>query len=337
LTTLTIRNHDIIIGEDASSALLRCVNTSVGDRDVYVISDDNVWSLHGERFKAKLSGHHVHVVTVTPGEASKSVETYLDVISRLMDQGIRRDNMIIGFGGGVVTDLAGFVAATLFRGVRFGSVPTSLLSMVDASIGSKTGIDLPQGKNLIGAFKDPDWVIVDTAYLETLPDAYMTDGLSEVIKAALIGDSMLYRMIETGHDIREETVLMAIEVKRAIVMEDPLESGKRMLLNFGHTFGHAIEKKRGYGTISHGVAVAYGMVIALDLGVKMGITPSKVAHDVKKLLSDKGLVHEPMMRPEDYVDAVIHDKKNLSDGLRFVFLEDIGKAVIKTIRMEDLQ
>lgn len=328
--------YDILIKDKAIEEIGRLLGQSYHNHDLFVITDDNVKALYRELMTTVFCSYRLHVVSVKPGESAKSVATYLDVIDRLLDEGIRRDHLIIGFGGGVVTDLAGFVAATLYRGLRYAAVPTSLLAQVDASIGSKTGIDLPRGKNLLGAFKDPEWVVIDPMFLKTLPEPVRIDGISEMVKAALIGDPVLYQMLSSNPEMTTEMIIRAVEVKRTIVTKDPYEQNERMLLNFGHTFGHAIEKKYQYETYSHGVAVAYGMMIALELGVKWGITPRNIHDDVLVLLERIGLVKRPLIKVADVIDHIGSDKKHLSDGLRFIVLEDIGKAVIRTIGKDDL-
>lgn len=331
-----MKTYDILIENHAIEAVKRLVEDGSNRKDVFVVTDDHVKAFHLETLRRVLDPIHLHVVSITPGETSKSVSTMLDVIGQLLTMGIKRDHLLIGFGGGVVTDLAGFVAAILYRGITYAAIPTTLLAQVDASIGSKTGIDLAQGKNLLGAFKDPAWVLIDPMFLETLPKEVRIDGLAEMIKAALIADPVLYQMLKDDDEITEKKIIRAVEVKRSIVMKDPYERHERMLLNFGHTFGHAIERKHHYETYTHGVAVAYGMLIAMGLGVRQGITPKALYDDVLNTLKKTKLVTEPLLLASDYVSHIGFDKKQLSDGLRFIFLEDIGQAVIKTVRMEDL-
>jgi 3-dehydroquinate synthase len=207
--------------------------------------------------------------------------------------------------------------------------------MVDSSIGGKVGIDLKQGKNLIGSFYNPRAVFIDPSLLDTLPHRDYVNGLAEMIKAGLIGDKHLYHALLENEKVTENEIAQAIFVKRELVLLDPYDKKERMLLNFGHTFGHAIEKKHHYEDYLHGEAVSYGMLIALEIGMTFGETKEDLYQEVKELLLKRGLVKEPLLRMEDYKDAILNDKKMLSDGLHFVIVEKPGIAKIKILRIED--
>lgn len=304
-------------------------------KQLYIITDQHLFDLYHDELVNILHMYHVQFVTITPGEASKSLDTYVKVINTLIEKGIKRTDFILAFGGGVVGDLTGFIAATLYRGIHYAHIPTSLLAMVDSSIGSKVGIDLPQGKNLIGAFNPPKFVLIDPLLLKTLKPRDYRNGLAEMIKAGLIRDKKLYMYLLEHEEVTEQEIAAAIFVKRELVLNDPYDKKERMLLNFGHTFGHAIEKKHRYETYLHGEAISYGMLIALECGIKLGLTKPELYEEVKALLIKRELVKEPLLKLEDYKDDMIYDKKNLSDGFRFIIVNKPGDASIIKINIED--
>lgn len=247
---------------------------------------------------------------------------------------MKKTDVIIAFGGGVIGDLAGFVAATIFRGVKFVSIPTTLLAMSDSSIGGKTGIDSIYGKNLIGAFKEPEFVLIDTNYLKTLPIIEYTNGMAEIIKAGLIKDLKLIQYL-LNNKVDELTMIFhAINVKKEIVEADPYEENIRMLLNFGHTFGHAIEQYHNY-EIKHGFCVAEGMDLAVRYGIKIGKTPEDVKEVLEKLYEKYGL---KMFNKNSnvYLKNIKYDKKNQNENLNFIVLTKVGEAKIIKIKEEDL-
>lgn len=324
---ITLQNYDVIIENQCMQTLNQKVSEIYEHEDIYVITDHNVLKLYKDFLIKKLSSFKLHFVSVEPGELSKSLATYEEVITKLLNLGIRKNHLIVGFGGGVVGDLAGFVAATLFRGTPFIQIPTSLLAMVDSSVGGKTGIDLKHGKNLIGAFKNPLKVFIDPKFLDTLPKPEYKNGLAEVLKAGLIGDVQLYRYLQKNNILTIQEIIQAVQVKANIVKKDPYEKNERMYLNFGHTFGHAIERHYDYA-MKHGVAISYGMLISLELGIEAKITDPKLYDEVKNILLRLELVKEPLLDKKLFIDYITHDKKNLADGLRFVYLKDVGKPVI---------
>ncbi|MFP4177729.1 MAG: 3-dehydroquinate synthase [Acholeplasmataceae bacterium] len=324
-------SYPIYIEAKALNRLGEMLADSYAEKEVYVVSDRVVYGLYQEALLNALAGYSVETVVIEPGEGSKSLSTYESVAKRLIEQGIRRDHLIIAFGGGVVGDLAGFVAATLYRGIRWVQVPTTLLAQVDSSIGAKVGINLPLGKNLIGAFHQPELVLIDPELLDTLEYREYNNGIAEMIKAALIGDPRLYARLKDERRVGIEEIDLALAVKKRIVLEDPYEEGLRMVLNFGHTFGHAIERAHGYRTYKHGEAISYGMLMALEVGIERGITPRALYDEVKELLLAHGLIELPLLERKDYVEMVAYDKKRRADGLRFILLKDIGNAVIERI------
>jgi len=337
LTFFRMQDYEIYIEENGLVNLYKHIKAIYHLDRVFVVTDQNVYNLYHEALERNLLELKVSFVVVEPGEKSKSLITYQEVISKLIKLGIKRNHLLIAFGGGVVGDLTGFVAATLYRRLPYIQVPTTLLSMVDSSIGGKVGIDLPEGKNLIGSFYDPELVLIDPSFLKTLSRREYANGLAEMIKAGLIGDKKLYQHLLDHEDVTEAEITMAIQVKRDVVLLDPYDKVERMYLNFGHTFGHAIEKKHNYETYLHGEAVAYGMLIALQIGIKYNESKQELYDEVKKLLLERGLVKEPLLKMEDYIKEIITDKKFFDNELHFIVVPKVGTAKILRLKESDFQ
>lgn len=337
--TVTVRHpggsYDILIGR----GLLGEAATWAGLGPVALVTDDNV----GPRYAALIRPAQT-VITVPAGEAHKTLDTVRDIYDQLLAAGIDRQGAVLGLGGGVVGDMAGFAAASYLRGVDFVQAPTTLLAMVDASIGGKTGVDLPQGKNLVGAFKQPRLVLADMATLATLPAVEFSAGLAEIAKHGLIADPILWQRLmieEWTHapaaygvdrllgDSLQTLVVQAIAVKQTIVEEDPYEGGRRALLNLGHTFGHAIEQVSGYA-VRHGFAVAMGLAAAAHLSAALGHCSPSLPKMVEMVLARLGLpTHIPHeLDPDALYAAMSADKKKQAGRLRFILLRDIGDAFI---------
>jgi 3-dehydroquinate synthase len=336
LTSIKMIDYDISIQKDVLNELPSFITKATSSKSLFIITDRHLFHLYHERLSLILNDFFVQYVTVEPGESSKSLRVYETVCQTLIEKGIRRSDFIIAFGGGVVGDLAGFVASTLYRGIPFAQIPTSLLAMVDSSIGGKVGIDLPQGKNVLGSFYNPKFVLIDPELLKTLSDREYENGIAEMIKAGLIGDKKLYHFLLEHKHVTENEIQMAICVKRELVLNDPYDFADRMKLNFGHTFGHAIEKKHHYQTYLHGEAISYGMLFALEIGMTLNETKPELYDEVKHLLIKRGLVKEPLLSMDDYKDGISHDKKLLSDGLHFIIVTKPGDSKIVTLKPEDL-
>ncbi|MEO7064649.1 MAG: 3-dehydroquinate synthase, partial [Dokdonella sp.] len=269
------------------------------------------------------------------GEAHKTLASCAVVFDALATLGASRDATIIALGGGVIGDLAGFSAACWMRGIEFVQLPTTLLAMVDSSVGGKTGVNLPAGKNLVGAFHQPAAVVIDTETLATLPDREYRSGLAEVVKYGAIGDAAFFEWLETHADALnardQATVIEAIAVscrhKAGVVARDEHEHGERALLNFGHTFGHALESETGYRTLLHGEAVAIGMVLAARLSADLGLASKTDAERLAALLVAFGLpIAPPACDPSRLLALMRLDKKNLSGRLRLILWRGIGRA-----------
>ena len=316
---------------------------------LFAVSDESVIAALPD--VAALLAEIGHVLLSGRGDVDKHQASLAQVWDAALAQGIDRNAMILGIGGGVVTDLAGFAAATLLRGIRAGHAPTTLLAMVDASVGGKTGIDHQAGKNLIGAFHQPSFVVCDTQTLRTLPPRELCSGLAEVAKVALVGDPVLVGRladraarlssvdVEAIVEAIAEVVPAAIQAKIDVVVEDEREEGVRMLLNFGHTIGHALEMGSGY-LATHGACVAVGMNAAIDLGERLGVTPTPVAKAARALLRSLGLpssvsalgVHVDAAAAQR---ALLQDKKRRDGSIRFVFLQEVGAAGVHSVSKDE--
>lgn len=298
-----------------------------------IVSNETVAPLYLERLQALLGGQQLPAVVLRDGEAYKNLAAVETILDALANNGARRDTTVLALGGGVVGDIAGFAAASYMRGVPFIQVPTTLLAQVDSSVGGKTGVNHERGKNLIGAFHQPRLVLIDTDTLQTLPDRELRAGIAEVIKHGAIADAEFFDWLESNilkllardADALEHAIRRCCEIKAAVVAEDEREQGKRALLNFGHTFGHAIENSLGYGEWLHGEAVAAGMVMAAELSD----LDQASANRLKALIEAAGLpVVPPPLGTEVLMTAMGMDKKIQADKLRFILLSRLGSAHI---------
>ena len=290
-----------------------------------VIADDNTAALYAGALD-------LPVYTFPAGEGSKRLAVYEDLCRRLLADGFTRQDGIAALGGGVTGDLAGFIAGTLLRGVALAQLPTSLLAQVDSSVGGKTGLDLPEGKNLIGCFYQPRLVLADTACLATLPRRQLSSGMAEVIKYGCIADRAFFHLLYHCHDRAavmariEEVLHTCCAIKAAIVAKDERDTGLRMLLNFGHTLGHAYEKAGNYETCTHGQAVAAGMCRAAELGVRLGMTPGELPLLLKTVVRNFGLPDHIPCTMEDYQSAIGLDKKGSGSKISVILLTELGQA-----------
>lgn len=300
----------------------------------------------GARVRSSLerSGYTVAVTSLEPGEQHKTLETVQRIYERLLDAHLERRSPVIALGGGVVGDTVGFAAATYLRGVPFVQCPTTLLAMVDSSVGGKVGVNLPRGKNLIGAFHQPIAVVVDPLVLASLPDRELRCGLAECVKHGAIRDPELLTFIARLKDrilAREPealTELLArnVAIKAAVVMADEKESGVRAHLNFGHTFAHAIEATAGYGEFSHGEAVSLGMVAAGVLSERLGLCSAEVPQRLRDLLGGLGLPTRAVLPPDEHLLAAMRlDKKVAGSRVRFILLEQLGRVTIRDDASEE--
>ena len=335
-STLTVdlgdRSYPIVIGRallDGNFDLAPYLRSA----DCLVVTNETVAPLYLERLLPNLQGLTVSSVCLPDGESYKTVATLQTILDALVDSGANRDTTVIALGGGVVGDMAGFAAACYLRGVAFLQVPTTLLAQVDSSVGGKTGVNHEKGKNLIGAFHQPSLVLIDTDTLQTLAPREFSAGLAEVIKYGAICDAEFFGWLESNMrallDKEPAALAYAIhrccELKADVVAEDERESGRRAILNFGHTFGHAIENSQGYGKWLHGEAVAAGMVMAAELS---GISAGEQER-LSDLIASAGLpTAPPQIAPEHWLESMGMDKKVQNKQLRFVLLHAIGDAYV---------
>jgi len=328
---LTIQGADhtypVVIRPGALTEELPAFVAARGFKHAVVITNATLAPLYGKSLAARLPGGSL--IAVPDGEAYKTLDTVRELYARLLDAGADRATLIVALGGGVVGDMAGFAAATFMRGVALVQAPTSLLAMVDASLGGKVGVDLPQGKNLVGAFKDPLAVFEDTAVLATLPPVELRCGLAETLKAGLIADPPLVdHLLAHGPEPIDAVIARAVAVKKALVEQDRLEGGVRAYLNLGHTFAHALESVSHFGW-KHGEAVGFGMVAAARLSARRGLCSDALAAQIEAAVAALGLpVRYSGYDPGALWDAMRHDKKWRDGAARFVLIAALGQPVI---------
>lgn len=320
--------YDIIIEASRGLGVLR--DEGYDRRSGVIVTNTTLAPLYADALKAALP--NAPIITMPDGEQYKSLDTVSKLYADFVSAGLDRGGVVFAFGGGVVGDAAGFAAATYMRGVDFVQIPTSLLAMVDSSVGGKVGVDLPQGKNLVGAFKQPEMVLIDINTLDTLPDREWRCGMAEVIKHGFLADPLLLEQIESNSNPRENAyslVHRAVLVKVFVVEEDPYEKGVRAHLNLGHTFGHAIEQVSGYA-LAHGEAVAVGLVAAARLSYALNYCDIGLVDRVERILKSVGLpITAPGLDPEAVYAMMATDKKWRSGKSRFVLLRSVGQPFIE--------
>jgi 3-dehydroquinate synthase len=325
----------VVVGPGAAAQVCRETAALAANVKIALLADPNTADLFGERIAAALSGHaEVHSLCVPHGERAKSLETVETLCRQLAQLEFGRDDILVGVGGGAATDVTGFVAAVFLRGVRFVSLPTTLLGQVDAAVGGKTGVNLPEGKNLVGAFHQPILVGCDTEFLATLPEREFRAGLAEVVKTAWVGDDDLVRGLERdppcgpAHAALPEIVHRCVAVKAGIVARDECEQGLREVLNFGHTFGHGIETT-ARGRWSHGEAVALGLVAAVHASVTTGRCEQSALARLVSLLERLGLpVGDRTLEPESVLWQIRRDKKRREGRDRYQLTQGVGSVSV---------
>lgn len=352
------RSYDVLIGAGLLARAGETISPLLKRPFVPIVTDETVAALHLDTLTTSLDAAGIKSVPIIlpPGEATKSFSHLEELLAALMDAGVERSDMIIAFGGGVIGDLAGFAAAILRRGVDFIQIPTTLLAQVDSSVGGKTAIDVPQGKNLVGAFHQPRLVLADTSVLGTLTMRDLRAGYAEVVKYGLIDDPDFFAWLEANGpalvdgdgDLRAEAVRHSVAAKARVVAADEREGGQRALLNLGHTFGHALETAAGYsGDLLHGEAVAAGMGIAFDVSVHLGLCPAEDASRAKAHLRATGLPagiadlekRNSLDVPEtdELIRLMGQDKKVSGGRITFILARGIGKSFIDNdVNMEQV-
>lgn len=325
-------SYDILIGSKILGQIGDYVKSGGGK--VFVVSDTNVAPIFANTVIDSLieKGYECKLHVLEAGEKTKSIKSIEPLYSSMLAFNLTRKDLIITLGGGVIGDLGGFVASTYLRGVPFVQVPTSLLAQVDSSVGGKVAVDLPEGKNLVGSFYQPKLVFIDTDVLYDLPDTFYIDGMAEIIKYGCIKDKKLFEILE-GINSRDEfmqnvedIVYTCCDIKRKVVEVDEKDTGERMLLNFGHTYGHALEKYYKFQGYTHGQAVAIGMVFITAISEKLGLTAKGTTQRIEKILKNFGLPTSDSASPEQLISAMLNDKKNMGKKLFVVLLKEIGES-----------
>lgn len=331
---LAANPYKVAIGEGALTRVGALASKILNPGRCAIITDDVVGPLHGANVlhSLKEAGFEPHLLTIPAGESSKSMKQASELCDRLIGLGLDRKAAVFALGGGVIGDLAGFVASIHFRGIPVIQIPTTVVAQVDSSIGGKTGVNSPLGKNLIGTFHQPRLVIADTTVLNTLPDRTFQEGLAEVIKHAVIADVEMLELLPPNRSGDLSPLIgRNVSIKARIVAEDEFETtGRRALLNFGHTIGHAIESVAGYGTLSHGECVAIGMIAALDLSVRLAGLQQDQAERVKAVIEACGLPTTiPADLPTEKILATLgRDKKFDRGAIRYVLTKELGSAFV---------
>ena len=303
-------------------------------RKIMIISDDRVFPLYEEKVQASLNDYECHSLVLPHGEPTKSFQSLPKIYEALLNAKLTRSDLVIALGGGVIGDLAGFAASSYLRGVKFVQIPTSLLAQVDSSVGGKVAVDLPQGKNLVGAFFQPKLVLIDPEVLDTLPEHFIKDGMGEVIKYGCIKDAKLFDLLcshTSFDDLKSEltdVIARCVDIKRIVVEADQFDTGERMLLNFGHTLAHTIEQYYHYERESHGEAVGIGMYRITKIAEEKGLTAPGCAEKIRNALKIYGLPDSCGLNADDLTGAIALDKKNLNGHLNVVLLKDIGDSYV---------
>ncbi len=331
---LTNMSYNIIIEDGLLSHLCFYIQKVYKNKKIFIVTDDTVKALYLDKVMNSLEqNYEVDYVVIPHGEESKNITVYARVCEQLIDKGIKRNHLLLALGGGVIGDLCGFVAATLYRGIPYVGIPTTLLSQMDSSIGGKTGIDFAGKKNILGVFKQPSMVLIDPKTLDTLDEREFNNGMGELIKHGAIGNKKLIEMLKSMPKINEDIIFESLSVKKKVVEIDEFDLKERMTLNFGHTFGHAIELKYGY---KHGEAVAIGMLMAIQMGIDLNLTDASCYKEVEEILK---IYHLPntVYNYKDYLKDVFFDKKNIAGTINFIFIKKLGETIIYPITEQEIK
>lgn len=330
------RSYPIIIEKGLINRVSEEIRKVYKGKKIFIITDDNVNKYYGGKISGELKKNdfEVKLLALKPGEETKNFNTLPIVYNELLDFNLTRSDLIIALGGGVIGDLAGFVASTYLRGVDFVQIPTSLLAQVDSSVGGKVAVDLDRGKNLVGSFYHPKCVLIDPEVLNTLDNRFFIDGMAEVIKYGCIKDKQFFDYIEKMENNQqlinnmEVVIHKCCDIKRQVVENDEKDKGERMLLNFGHTLGHAIEQYYNYTKYSHGEGVAIGMYVISKISEEKGLTKKGTSQRIKDILVKYNLPYELDVNIEETLEAINLDKKKLGNDLNVIILKEIGNSEI---------
>ena len=345
IVDLKDRSYPIIIEKGLINRVSEEIRKVYKGKKIFIITDDNVNKYYGGKIseELKVSDFEVKLLSLKPGEETKNFNTLPIVYNELLDFNLTRSDLIIALGGGVIGDLAGFVASTYLRGVDFVQIPTSLLAQVDSSVGGKVAVDLDRGKNLVGSFYHPKCVLIDPEVLNTLEDRFFIDGMAEVIKYGCIKDKEFFDYLEKMENNKqlinnmEVVIHKCCDIKRQVVENDEKDKGERMLLNFGHTLGHAIEQYYNYTKYSHGEGVAIGMYVISKISEEKGLTKKGTSQRIKDILVKYNLPYELDVNIEETLEAINLDKKKLGNDLNIIILKEIGSSEIYKTTAEFLK
>lgn len=328
--------YDVLIGSNLIYQVGELIKSVISKCKIAVITDDTVNALYGDIVVNSLqkSGFLVAKYFFPHGEESKNLTTYGNILNFLAEEQLTRTDAVVALGGGVVGDMAGFASATYLRGVKYIQIPTTLLAQIDSSVGGKTAVDLDAGKNLVGAFCQPSMVICDVEVLNTLPDQIFNDGMGETAKYAML-DKGVYELINSEYTLLSKLIYLCVDYKRQVVEEDEFESGKRKLLNLGHTTAHGIEKLSGY-TIAHGKAVAMGLNLMLKASFKHGYIDEKLYSELIKTIEKCVGTQENPYAIEDVCKASLSDKKRSGDIISIVTVHGVGDCRVEKINVNDM-
>ncbi len=340
ITVQASRNYSVIITSGLLSQLGSYAASIQNSGKAAIISDSNVWPLYGRSAEESLrqAGFEATHFTFPAGEESKNPQTYLAILNFLAEKHLTRTDIVVALGGGVVGDITGFAAATYLRGIAYIQVPTTLLAMVDSSVGGKTAIDLPAGKNLAGAFYQPALVLCDTDVLHSLPGNIFRDGCAEVIKYGILYDRDLFAHLSSnGLAFDRETVIArCVELKRDVVAKDEFDTGARQMLNLGHTIGHGIEAKSNYA-VSHGCGVAAGIAIVARAAYKMGQCSKETAEQIENVLMNFGLPVRTSFCAAELLESARSDKKRSGNTVNLILPKAVGECIISKTPLSQLQ
>lgn len=340
VTVSTSRTYSVLIGTNLIHSAGSHILKIHAPCKAAIISDSNVWPIYGEAVCNSLekAGFSVIHYTFAAGESSKNAQTYIDIVNTLAQDQLTRSDLLIALGGGVVGDITGFAAATYLRGISFVQIPTSLLAMVDSSVGGKTAIDLPAGKNLVGAFYQPNLVLCDIDALSTLPERIFRDGCAEVIKYGILYDSKLFSHLRShGLDFdREYVISRCVELKRDVVVNDEFDTGERQKLNLGHTIGHAVEAQSCF-SVSHGEAVAIGMAIVARASAAGGLCDNETALAICDILNTFKLPVSTQFTSQQLYTSALSDKKRSGGSVNLIIPRSIGACTIEPTPVSELR
>ncbi|MCK5812415.1 MAG: 3-dehydroquinate synthase [Clostridiales bacterium] len=328
--SLQDKSYKIIIGNDSYLALKKELDKK---NNYFIIADHNAFINHGKAFLKIMNKAPADMMFIS-GEKDKSLDKVEKILKRMADVNLTRSDVVVSFGGGVCGDIAGFCSSIYMRGINYYQVPTTLLAQVDSSVGGKTAVNLAEGKNLVGSFFQPSGVYINKLILDTLKNREIVCGKAEMIKTACIKDEVFIQELLEGKElVSEKYIKQCIDIKRIVVQNDQFDFGERMLLNFGHTIGHAIEAKKGYGKISHGEAIAIGMALITKMSEKYGFSEKGTYNQLIKLLKMHELPYEYTGNVLELFKYISNDKKNVNQLLHLILLKKMGKAYIHKIKL----